>query len=857
MKNTIQPSTSPTNPVNPFYPRWREFVTRALTFITLPLRGISSRWRSSGFSESLRSSRLSGFRYASIPTNPVNPFHPSPPFLTLILWTITSATYALPGIYGTIIDGADKQPLPSATVTLRRSADSTLVAGAISNADGAFSMEEVPGGDYYLTAGFLGYQSHSTTIRVTGESDFHTGPLILQQLSIDIGEALIVAERLRGKSDGQSVIWFVNQRMAAASNSGLDLLQHIPGVQVDIMQNLSIQGSSRITVKVNGIVRDVAYLRQVSASSIERIEMDRSPGAGSDADTDGVLNIVLKAPDTGVGGHVYAEVPLSTREYYLFPNYSLNAGFGKWQLYTSYDAEISGFDIVERSRHTLSGAAGSIRFMSRQSVRQDYLSHRFHFGADYTPHPQHQFSLYAYSNPYSNEHNGALLGESQAAGPAPIQWRGTKTDHDQNRRSFYSFYYKHTLDGGGEWSLDASWYRFKGDSWTRYDYAQPSDAPSVLVAAKPMQQTLSFRTDYESVLLEKWTLKSGIRAERKEMEDRLSENFDNTEQVMGAYVQLAGEVGAVQVSGGVRAEHWSTRVAGRDGKEALGLFPHASLQWVVRPGHRVALAYRRSVQRPDIHQLNPSMSTLDAYYTQSGNPGLRPTLRSQVQIDHNITFASNHVGFQLFYAQSSDVISPVAQAADGLIESQYQNAGDLSEWGFQVTGGLNVFKRLSLSPYFKVFHNRSSASALTSGYRVISPSDWAYDASLSAIVEINKTTVAALVVQHKSAVTTFQNTYLSDALYFVSVEKTLGRNWKVGLKSALPLAGAFVYRGHEIQTRASSLPTPVNNSFSSISSGTIYLSDLPLWLHVRYQFGKGRVDRVDRVDRVGRGGKGF
>ncbi|GAO31879.1 outer membrane beta-barrel family protein [Geofilum rubicundum] len=770
-------------------------------------------------------------------------------FLILLLTVcISLPTLAQPRVYGTIIDGADQQPLPSATVALRRTVDSTLVAGAISNADGAFAIEEVPNGDYFLTAGFIGYQSHITDIQLIAEDEFQTGPLILQQQSIEVGEALIVAERQRGKSNGQATTWFVNNRMEAASNSGLDLLQHIPGVQVDILQNLSIQGSQRITVKVNGIVRDVAYLRQLNAGRIARIEVDMNPGSGQDADADGVLNILLKAPEVGVGGHVYAELPLSSNEHYLFPNYSLNAGFRKWQFYTSYDAEISGFDIVERSRHTLPGADGSIRVSSRQSVRQDYQSHRFHYGMDFAPNLRHQFSFYAYHNPFSNEHNGLVVQESQTAGQAPIQWQGSKTDEDRNSRSFYSLYYKHAFKGGGDLSLDASYYQLRGDNSTRYDYVQPSDVPSVLVAVKPLQQTLNFKTDYQLVLLEKWTLKSGISGERKEMEDRLSDTFNNREQVLSGYAQIGGEAGVFQVSGGLRGEHWSTRVAGRAGSADFQLFPHASLQWRVNSRHRTALAFRRSLQRPNIYQLNPYVTTLDHYSTMAGNAALRPVLRSQLQIDHNFTFASNHVGFQLFYGQSKNVISPVAIINQGIMGSQYQNAGHLRQWGFQVTGGLNLFKRISLSPYFKVFHNQNSGHELANGYRVPGQSGWGYDASLSAIVDLTKSTVAALVVQHKSPVTTFQNKYFSDALYFVSIDQTLGRHWKVGLKSALPLAGAFVYRGHEIK----------GADFYSSSGGTIYTSAIPLWVHVRFQLGRGgRVGRVDGVERVDRGGKGF
>ena len=39
----------------------------------------------------------------------------------------------------------------------------------------------------------------------------------------------------------------------------------------------------------------------------------------------------------------------------------------------------------------------------------------------------------------------------------------------------------------------------------------------------------------------------------------------------------------------------------------------------------------------------------------------------------------------------------------------------------------------------------------------------------------------------------------SDALYFISLEKTFKQKFKVGIKSALPFSKSFTYQGTEIK----------------------------------------------------------
>jgi len=61
-------------------------------------------------------------------------------------------------ITGTIIDGANSQTIPYASVAVYNSKDSTLLSGVLSKDNGSFLIEKLPYGKFYLLVTFVGYK---------------------------------------------------------------------------------------------------------------------------------------------------------------------------------------------------------------------------------------------------------------------------------------------------------------------------------------------------------------------------------------------------------------------------------------------------------------------------------------------------------------------------------------------------------------------------------------------------------------------------------------------------------------------------------------------------------------------------
>jgi len=83
----------------------------------------------------------------------------------------------------------------------------------------------------------------------------------------------IVGERIKAKSESDRTTYNVTKKMLEVSNTGTDVLKLIPGIQIDLMQNVSLEGSPDILIFVDGKERDKSFISQLSPDQIYHIEL--------------------------------------------------------------------------------------------------------------------------------------------------------------------------------------------------------------------------------------------------------------------------------------------------------------------------------------------------------------------------------------------------------------------------------------------------------------------------------------------------------------------------------------------------------------------------------------------------------
>ncbi len=759
----------------------------------------------------------------------------------LLMLVIAVNLTALPGqeqpkqfIKGQLKEKQTMQAVGFATVALRRASDSTLITGTSTNIDGEFILEQIADGKYSIIISAIGYVR--VTINIDLKNNYDMGTVLLQENTLKLGEVEVVGERIKAKAEAEKTIYFINKKMYDASDNGVDILSYIPGVQVDIMKNISLEGSQHIIIMVDGKQRDRSFLSQLNSSQIDKVEIINTPDSRYDADVTGVINIILKKDrESRFNGHIHAEMPTSESAIYVFPDYSFNYSFNKLNLFTSYNGEFSYFNNIESSNRNFWDKQGTTQIISDQNVRQQDWSHRFHYGFDYMLNEKNQINFYGYYNPYSNELNGNVKLQVTGDNTGDQNWSALKQDKDINRSVFYSFYYKHLFSKPGrEIAFDLSYFNFMAENSTTYvtTLSVPDGFMTNRVnAVKPRQNSVSFKMDYSSPVTEKFRFDAGIKVRTQMLRDRLSDEFKYDESILALYGTITYTFSKFTLSTGIRAEKSASGLTNSFDNKVLALLPNVTINYKPTSKDILKLSYNRTVYRPNVYELNPYTSIDDPYTVQSGNPFLKPEFRQMLSADYSKTLGNNYISLQLFYLDRSNAISHYTFINNaGAFETRVDNLGDIHGYGSQLAGALKFKKAIALNPYLKLTRIYTTVNNLAKQYEIDNIHGIAFESGLSAIVTFRYDIVASLQFQYKSPLVDIQNISFSDALYFITLEKTFRGKFKVGIMSALPFTKRFNYQGTETR----------GENFYSHSEGNIKLPAFPVWFKFNYQFNSGK-----------------
>lgn len=737
-------------------------------------------------------------------------------------------------IKGQLKDKLNMQAMAFATVALRKASDSTLITGVSSNLDGEFSLESISAGSYCLIISAIGYNRETKNIEL--KDNYTCSPILMSEKSVTLGEVVVVSDRIKAKAEADRTTYFVNTKMYDASETGADVLTYIPGVQMDLTKNISLNGSKNIVIQVDGKERDRNFLSQLSPDRIDKVEVMSSPDSRYDAGVTGVINIILKkSTEAGISGHVHTEIPTSESVIYLNPDYSLNFNFNKINLYTSYDGNLSYFDIVESSNRNIKTDQKTLEIMSNQVIRQKYWSHRFHYGFDYALNEKNKISFYGFYNPYSSEHNGNVELQVTDDQSGDKYWSALKKDNDINRSAFYSIYYKHDFNKPGrEIAVDLNYACFNAINSTTYTsiLSTPDNYLTTQVnTVKPKQNAVNLKVDYSSPINDKIKFDAGIKSRIQTLQDRQSQGFKYNENIFSLYGEVTYTYSRYTIGAGLRTEQSTSGLTDSFNYKLTSLLPNASVSYKINSKQNIKLYFRRSVYRPNIYELNPYISEDDPYSMESGNPDLKPELQQDVSLDYSNNIGNNYFSVQLLYKKRSDVINRYMFVNDtNTFETRLGNLGKIQGLGIQLSGALKLSKAIALNPYFRLFNIESTSNNLAQEYGITNRQKLVYESGISAIVTFKYDITASMQFQYSSPNIQMQETTFSDALYFMAVEKTFNKKFKVGIKSALTFTKSFTYHGNDFS----------GNDFYSHSQGDVKLSAFPVWLSFRYDFNSGK-----------------
>lgn len=631
-------------------------------------------------------------------------------------------------ISGRVIDAASKSPIPFASVVLMNVRDSIITSGTLADESGQFEMTELPLGKYILQVQFMGFESFSSlpimlTPRTTIAHD--AGVIELNPKINALEEAVIIEESSSLEMLIDRRVFHVGNDLSAAGGTASELLVNVPSVMVDIDGNISLRGSSQVQILIDGRPSGMsgaarnAFLEQIPASSIDRIEVITNPSAKYDPDgMAGILNIILKKNKLS-GFHGQAQATPATGDNYN-ASLSLNYKDSRFSVFSSLswnqrDQFRTGH--VNRSFYAMDSTSVTTQIRDGNNLNTS-LSGRL--GMEWYPTESEVISWNINLN--QNQRSGINLLKNEEL------W-DTGTSYATLRESFDE-------SVGSGWDLDGSYRKEFNQDPRHFLFAQVrhsrsfSDASEfimerpVMVSSFPdffaadTNLTLSAQTrtvaqiDFEKPLPNdgklEWGLKSNmslqndefgyLRADSSEWingiylpinPEKAGFDFLYREDVHAIYSTLGRKWGVWGFQGGLRLEQVFTSsewgMDQRFNNDYFSAYPSFNVSRQIDDEVSWMGSYSRRVNRPRSRSVTPFLDDSDSRNLRIGNPELMPEYTHSMEFGHQWSRNRTSLTTSLFRKTTTDIIQRYSTINEvGIRTSTWINQGSSTHEGAEI-----------------------------------------------------------------------------------------------------------------------------------------------------------------------------
>ncbi len=609
-------------------------------------------------------------------------------------------------VMGKVIDSTTSEPVEFANILFFNQSDSTMVTGGMSGQNGIFAVEQVPFGRYYVQVKFIGFDTSTA-------GNFAIHP---QQLQVNLGtielkptienlEAVVITgEKAMLTHNLDRRVYNVGSDINAAGGTALEIMERIPSVEVDMEGNVSLRGSSNVTILVDGRPSTYSSVDQIPANIIESVEVITNPSARFSPDgLSGIINIVLKKRREP-GYHGMLSLNAGTGDKY---NGSINFNYrqNKLNLFTnlSYRSfRMTGFTDLDRTtRNGNQEIVGSL--LQNQDFRRGGDFGGINAGMDYFIS---RASTLTFSGGY-NANDFAAWEQSRTKlktfFPTNSSEAFLRENNGENSFSSANFALNYKLNGspnGREFNADVFYNIWNGSFANNSLQWWPDNSKRLLEEQSSNSfkvNTFTFQTDLVQPLGKGGRLEAGAMAMLRNQDSNLaffnlvgnqfvedlnrSNQFAFDEQQYSAYAIYSNSFagGKLNYQGGLRVENSSTvadqRSTGQSPVERsfLSFFPSAHLRWNINSNSSAQIAYSRRLSRPQIQLLNPFVNYSDPLNRSAGNPMLNPEITNSYELSYNNTFGKTRLSGTTYFRQTYDIISRFVQIETDPIEG-YQYA---------------------------------------------------------------------------------------------------------------------------------------------------------------------------------------
>jgi ferric enterobactin receptor len=686
-------------------------------------------------------------------------------------------------IRGVVVDAESGAPIGSASVSVHLGAEVAPVAGAITRADGQFRIEGLRPGTYRVRVGMIGYAGHAGESVVVSEAS----PRVMAG-SIRLARSAIAVEGVEVTADRATVMISPDRNayrardVAPAAATATDVLEAVPAVEVDPDGKVSLRGNENVVVQINGRPSPIrgaqlaAYLRQLPANTIERVEVIPNPSARQDPEgMAGIINLVMKqGVDLGTSGGLTLTASSADR-YSASGNLGYQAG--PVTAFASYGYNWDERAVLGINDRTRLGAGRAPLSYTEQSIvgNTGNYGHNLSANLDYRLGRRDVLSNAVMLNRRSatdlSSSAHRLLDGDRALLDRYDRMRDSET---QNWLVDYTLAWKRTLEPQRhEISSELRFNRSADDErtaiWREPFGAETPRLDAELNTLDALTNQLTTQLDYTRGLGARGKLETGYRGNSRWLDrdfraqvDPLGSgtwqpgalgnalNFD--ERTDAAYAVISHGAGPVQLQAGLRAEHTSRDVTLATSEESFpfrytSLFPSGLVSYKLGDRNEVKLSYSRRIRRPGSFELNPFPNFFDAQNVFLGNPRLNPEYTDAIELGLQRTGPKGSLQLSPFYRRTTDIIRFVINTADTVggrevTSISFRNLDTGTSWGADLNGSLRFGQRFNGFASVNVFKMVTDGS---SGETSLSSDAVTWSARANGTVNLNpKTALQAM-----------------------------------------------------------------------------------------------------------------
>jgi hypothetical protein len=617
--------------------------------------------------------------------------------------------------------------LNAVTIYLLKSTDSSLVKAGIADEKGNYELLALSPGNYLLSFTAIGFETtFSEPFELKAGQTYQAHALQLKPKAKQLEGFTVTASKkslMQVKPD--KTVFNVASSISATGSNGLELLQKMPGIQIDDKGNISMKGKRGVKIYVDGRMTQLtnedlaAYLKSINSNDVEAIEIISSPGAKYDASGNaGVINIRLKKNSAlGMNGSVTAGLVQG-----LTPkgNASANINYRnkKWNVFSnaSFNTGKNQMDII--APRSLKG----IDYDQRLTIVSDTRNYSIKAGADYFIDSKQTIGIITTGTVSKDDwfsNSSTDFYDPNTASPTTL----LALNNTPRKRTNYNtnLNYRYTDSSGRQLNFDADYGKFTGraSSFLPNYYMRKGELTSEIITLNNTPTDIDIYTAKTDVALPLAKGSIGFGAKiAYVVTDNASDFFDETggqhipapersfhfrytENVNAAYVSYQRQLNPKwSLQAGLRAEQTNSKglLTRADGlvqedhdvqRSYLDFFPSASIAYVVDKKNTLNLSFTRRIDRPVYQDLNPFELKLDELTYLKGNSFLRPQYTNTVALSHTW---NNTITTSLEYSHVKDYASEVTDTLGNVTFAQQRNLATQDIISLSVSAPFQVTK---------------------------------------------------------------------------------------------------------------------------------------------------------------------